>query len=82
MLDIALAQLCLWMETPKPRVMKPTMGSPGRASSTCKLDGGVVEALHHHAVGGMDAAQIDLRQILHRLVLSSLGGLELLPLLL
>ena len=29
MLAMAFTQLCLWMETPKPRVMKPTMGSPG-----------------------------------------------------
>ena len=29
MLATALAQVCLWMETPKPRVIKPTMGSPG-----------------------------------------------------
>mgnify|MGYP007027474943 CR=1 FL=1 len=45
MLDIALAQLCLWMETPKPRVMKPTMGSPGRGEQHfANLMGGVVEA--------------------------------------
>ena len=30
MLDTALVQLALWMETPNPRVMNPTMGSPGR----------------------------------------------------
>ncbi len=48
MLDTALAQLCLWMETPKPRVMKPTMGSPGRGEQHfANLMGGVIEALHH-----------------------------------
>ena len=35
-----------------------------RAAALGKLDGGVVEALHHHTVGGVDLAQIHLGQLL------------------
>ena len=73
-----MTQLCLWMDTPKPRVIKPDVwGSPGqRAAALGKLDGGVVEALHHHTVGGVDLAQIHLGQLL----VPALLALPLLPL--
>jgi len=51
-----------------------------RAAALGKLDGGVIEALYHHAVCGVHTAQVYLGQILHRLILLGLGSLELLPL--